>query len=113
MSKVAGYITPVPGGVGPMTVSMLMLNTVQAAVRQYQRRDSEPREDKLQEVSRKDTGLMTSTKKSTNFDSFFSEIKLFRVFLEKLSKNLTPSFGIFSSSNRSNDINKIKIDKIV
>ena len=30
----AGYITPVPGGVGPMTRAMLMLNTVQAAARQ-------------------------------------------------------------------------------
>ncbi|KAI8129023.1 mitochondrial, Bifunctional methylenetetrahydrofolate dehydrogenase/cyclohydrolase [Lucilia cuprina] len=29
--QVAGYITPVPGGVGPMTVAMLMLNTVTAA----------------------------------------------------------------------------------
>ncbi len=27
----AGYITPVPGGVGPMTIAMLMYNTVQAA----------------------------------------------------------------------------------
>ena len=27
----AGYITPVPGGVGPMTISMLMSNTVKAA----------------------------------------------------------------------------------
>jgi methylenetetrahydrofolate dehydrogenase (NADP+) / methenyltetrahydrofolate cyclohydrolase len=27
----AGYITPVPGGVGPMTIAMLMFNTVQAA----------------------------------------------------------------------------------
>ncbi|XP_075235654.1 NAD-dependent methylenetetrahydrofolate dehydrogenase isoform X2 [Lycorma delicatula] len=31
VSKVAGYITPVPGGVGPMTVAMLMKNTIQAA----------------------------------------------------------------------------------
>lgn len=30
-SKVASYITPVPGGVGPMTVAMLMRNTVQSA----------------------------------------------------------------------------------
>ena len=30
----AGYITPVPGGVGPMTRAMLMLNTVEAAARQ-------------------------------------------------------------------------------
>lgn len=29
--KVAGYITPVPGGVGPLTVAMLMKNTVKAA----------------------------------------------------------------------------------
>ncbi|MCL2487901.1 MAG: bifunctional methylenetetrahydrofolate dehydrogenase/methenyltetrahydrofolate cyclohydrolase FolD [Oscillospiraceae bacterium] len=28
---VAGYITPVPGGVGPMTIAMLMKNTVTAA----------------------------------------------------------------------------------
>lgn len=27
----AAFITPVPGGVGPMTVSMLMKNTVAAA----------------------------------------------------------------------------------
>lgn len=31
VSKVAGYVTPVPGGVGPMTVAMLMKNTVKAA----------------------------------------------------------------------------------
>lgn len=29
----AAYITPVPGGVGPMTVAMLMYNTVEAAYR--------------------------------------------------------------------------------
>jgi len=29
----AGYITPVPGGVGPMTITMLIANTVQAAER--------------------------------------------------------------------------------
>ena len=28
--KVAGYITPVPGGVGPMTISMLLQNTLTA-----------------------------------------------------------------------------------
>ena len=28
---VAGYITPVPGGVGPMTVACLMFNTLQEA----------------------------------------------------------------------------------
>jgi len=33
VSKVAGYITPVPGGVGPMTVCMLMKNTVISAAK--------------------------------------------------------------------------------
>ncbi|MCP8896837.1 bifunctional methylenetetrahydrofolate dehydrogenase/methenyltetrahydrofolate cyclohydrolase FolD [Shinella daejeonensis] len=32
-AKVAGAITPVPGGVGPMTIAMLMANTVIAACR--------------------------------------------------------------------------------
>jgi len=31
--EVAGYITPVPGGVGPMTIAMLMRNTLEAARR--------------------------------------------------------------------------------
>jgi methylenetetrahydrofolate dehydrogenase (NADP+)/methenyltetrahydrofolate cyclohydrolase len=31
VEKVAGYITPVPGGVGPMTRAMLLKNTVTAA----------------------------------------------------------------------------------
>ena len=30
VEKVASYITPVPGGVGPMTVAMLMNNVVKA-----------------------------------------------------------------------------------
>jgi len=34
VSKKASYITPVPGGVGPMTVASLILNTVRAAERQ-------------------------------------------------------------------------------
>ena len=33
VAKVAGVITPVPGGVGPMTIAMLMANTVIAAYR--------------------------------------------------------------------------------
>jgi len=32
-SKVAKAITPVPGGVGPMTIAMLMMNTLKAAMR--------------------------------------------------------------------------------
>lgn len=31
VSKVASYITPVPGGVGPMTISMLLYNTLKSA----------------------------------------------------------------------------------
>ena len=34
VADIAGAITPVPGGVGPMTISMLMKNTVTAAKRQ-------------------------------------------------------------------------------
>jgi methylenetetrahydrofolate dehydrogenase (NADP+)/methenyltetrahydrofolate cyclohydrolase len=38
-SRVAGAITPVPGGVGPMTIAMLMANTVTAAARAVGRLD--------------------------------------------------------------------------
>ena len=31
--QVAGYITPVPGGVGPMTITMLLVNTLESAQR--------------------------------------------------------------------------------
>lgn len=31
VKEVAGYITPVPGGVGPMTITMLLKNTITAA----------------------------------------------------------------------------------
>ena len=33
--EVAGYLTPVPGGVGPMTIAMLLRNTVRAAKLAY------------------------------------------------------------------------------
>jgi methylenetetrahydrofolate dehydrogenase (NADP+) / methenyltetrahydrofolate cyclohydrolase len=33
VSKVASHITPVPGGVGPMTITMLLVNTIEAAER--------------------------------------------------------------------------------
>ncbi len=35
VSRVAGAITPVPGGVGPMTITMLLRNTVDAAKRAH------------------------------------------------------------------------------
>jgi len=34
VKAVAGWITPVPGGVGPMTITMLMVNTLASAERQ-------------------------------------------------------------------------------
>lgn len=34
VKEVAGWITPVPGGVGPMTITMLMVNTLDSAERQ-------------------------------------------------------------------------------
>jgi len=33
VEQVASYITPVPGGVGPMTITMLLVNTLEAAER--------------------------------------------------------------------------------
>jgi methylenetetrahydrofolate dehydrogenase (NADP+)/methenyltetrahydrofolate cyclohydrolase len=33
VKDVAGWITPVPGGVGPMTITMLLVSTVEAAER--------------------------------------------------------------------------------
>ena len=33
VKEVAGYVTPVPGGVGPMTITMLLVNTLEAAER--------------------------------------------------------------------------------
>ena len=34
-SEVAGAITPVPGGVGPMTIACLLVNTLVACCRKY------------------------------------------------------------------------------
>lgn len=38
VAKIASAITPVPGGVGPVTVAMLLRNTVEAAKKQLDRR---------------------------------------------------------------------------
>lgn len=35
VEPVAGAITPVPGGVGPMTIAMLMNNCVESAQRKH------------------------------------------------------------------------------
>ena len=37
-SEIASYITPVPGGVGPMTITMLLKNTLKAAELAKERR---------------------------------------------------------------------------
>ena len=37
VAKVAGYISPVPGGVGPMTIAMLLSNTVEAYEKRLQK----------------------------------------------------------------------------
>jgi len=42
VSQVAGAITPVPGGVGPMTIAGLLRNTVQAARMQVARDEGAP-----------------------------------------------------------------------
>ncbi|WP_438391836.1 bifunctional methylenetetrahydrofolate dehydrogenase/methenyltetrahydrofolate cyclohydrolase FolD [Caballeronia sp. DA-9] len=34
--EIAGYVTPVPGGVGPMTITMLLVNTLESAERTAQ-----------------------------------------------------------------------------
>ncbi|MBO8163131.1 MAG: bifunctional methylenetetrahydrofolate dehydrogenase/methenyltetrahydrofolate cyclohydrolase FolD [Brevibacillus sp.] len=39
VAEVASYITPVPGGVGPMTITMLLANTVKAAKAQTRKGD--------------------------------------------------------------------------
>jgi len=39
----ASYVTPVPGGVGPMTVTMLISNTIQSAERHAAGRDRDPK----------------------------------------------------------------------
>jgi len=36
VNRIAGYVTPVPGGVGPMTITMLLVNTLESAERAAQ-----------------------------------------------------------------------------
>ena len=48
----ASYITPVPGGVGPMTVTMLVYNTVHAAKRQADKLGNLGKLDVVQKVER-------------------------------------------------------------
>lgn len=41
--EVAGYLAPVPGGAGPMTRAMLLMNVVEAAERQLRQADADQR----------------------------------------------------------------------
>ncbi len=47
VAEKAAYITPVPGGVGPMTVTMLVVNTVRAAERLVAEQRSSPAVESL------------------------------------------------------------------
>jgi methylenetetrahydrofolate dehydrogenase (NADP+)/methenyltetrahydrofolate cyclohydrolase len=47
VQRVAGWITPVPGGVGPMTVAMLLKNMVEAIERQKRRYEAAMRSQPL------------------------------------------------------------------
>ncbi|HPU08150.1 MAG TPA: bifunctional 5,10-methylene-tetrahydrofolate dehydrogenase/5,10-methylene-tetrahydrofolate cyclohydrolase, partial [Candidatus Atribacteria bacterium] len=45
--EVASYISPVPGGVGPMTIAMLMANTVKAAERAWGRKSAQEEKEQF------------------------------------------------------------------
>jgi hypothetical protein len=53
VEKVAGYITPVPGGVGPMTIAMLLWNTLEAAKRAAEGKKSKTERPKKAAKKRK------------------------------------------------------------
>jgi methylenetetrahydrofolate dehydrogenase (NADP+)/methenyltetrahydrofolate cyclohydrolase len=38
VAEIAGIITPVPGGVGPVTVALLLQNAAEAVAKQHERR---------------------------------------------------------------------------
>ena len=73
VKEVASYITPVPGGVGPLTVAQLMLNTANTAlsqrdiVRLYQREKEEELwlKSLLQETSTETTTISSASSSDT------------------------------------------------
>ena len=75
VSKVAGFITPVPGGVGPMTVSMLLLNTVDSAIRGYEKGHLNPSDNGS---SRDVSNEKMTNKRNKDITSFTSLINDFR-----------------------------------
>lgn len=50
VSKVASFITPVPGGAGPMTIAMLLKNTIDTALEQTRKIDKEKKEHKAKKA---------------------------------------------------------------
>jgi methylenetetrahydrofolate dehydrogenase (NADP+)/methenyltetrahydrofolate cyclohydrolase len=42
VKEVAAHITPVPGGVGPMTITMLLMNTLESAERGLPKNQAQP-----------------------------------------------------------------------
>ncbi|GHE20656.1 bifunctional methylenetetrahydrofolate dehydrogenase/methenyltetrahydrofolate cyclohydrolase FolD [Halomonas urumqiensis] len=59
-SQVAGAITPVPGGVGPMTIACLLLNTLQATCHQHRLPFAEDIPQRALPTHRKPTRSVTS-----------------------------------------------------
>lgn len=49
--KKASYITPVPGGVGPMTVTMLLMNTIVSAEKAMQSKQTGSLVTNLREIA--------------------------------------------------------------
>ena len=52
VSPLAGWITPVPGGVGPMTITMLLANTVRSAVQSATQSAIKPASDSITQHSK-------------------------------------------------------------
>jgi len=93
-SKVASHITPVPGGVGPMTVAVLMENTLHAATRQWEH----ARNRKVKPLT-----LKISAKVPSDIDIAMAQIP-------KPIVELAEEIGILSSELESYGQYKAKVD---
>jgi methylenetetrahydrofolate dehydrogenase (NADP+) / methenyltetrahydrofolate cyclohydrolase len=96
--EIAGWITPVPGGVGAMTISMLMMNTYMAASRKAWKASS-----KIQPPSSKQTPKTKSqTHKPFDFEErallFAREVIKFIDALPKTPANIETSKQLIRSS---------------
>ena len=63
--NVVDRITPVPGGVGPMTVSMLMMNTVESAIRSIEAQSKKTGEANEQTVNEQSSNSIENSLKPT------------------------------------------------